>query len=104
RAPGTELVDRQVAGDAVEPGVGAPPVVVLAAVLPDLEEGDLDYVPHLLHVSQNALDELEKRPGLAGHQLVERPLVPVPDGHQEVVIRDLDRPDGELRGASAGVD
>ena len=79
-------------------------LVELPAVLPDLEEGHLHDVARLLDVAEDALAELEQRLGLAADQLVERRLVALADGHQEVAVGRLGprraQREGGLRGWS----
>ena len=99
-ATGAQQVDRDVGGDAEDPGVGLPPRVVLAAALPDAQQRDLDHVAGFLEVAEDAVDDLEQRLGLARHQLVEGERVVVAQTfHQRDVV--LFRPAGA--GASLGV-
>ncbi len=101
---GAQVVDRQVARDPVDPGVGAPAVVELVPVLPDLEEGHLHHVARLFGVGEDALAELDERLGLAADQLVERRLLSLAYGHQEVAVGRLGPRRALGEGLAVGVD
>ena len=87
--PGSEVIDGEIGGDPIKPGIGAPALGEGVTLLPHPDKGDLDDVLGLGPISHNAIGQLHQRARFALDQLVERLFIAALDGTQKVAIRDL---------------